>query len=130
VAQPPTSEADVDPRLQVLLPKLQALFRFDRITTISRQALEGPLGTMQRFAIPGDRWLDVTPDQLHGPSVRMHVRLVKGEHAEMNASLLASPGAPAILGGPPYNRGVLIIILWANPNPRGGAPAWIPRRSP
>jgi hypothetical protein len=23
-----------------------------------------------------------------------------------------------VLGGPPYGNGVLIIILWANPNPR------------
>jgi hypothetical protein len=121
---------DVDHRLKLLLPKLRALFRFEEFTPIGRQIQEGPLGTMQRFSIPGDRWLDVTPDQLHGPSVRMHVRLVKGEHAEMNASLLASPGAPAILGGPPYGRGVLIIILWANPNPRVPGPAVVPRRSP
>ena len=121
---------EIDHRLQLLLPKLRALFRFDAIVPISRQALEGPLGSMQRFTIPGNRWLDVTPDQLHGPSVRMHVRLVKGDHAEMSASLLASPGAPAILGGPPYGRGVLIIVLWANPNPRGSAPAVAPRRSP
>ena len=36
----------------------------------------------------------------------------------MNANILAAPGAPAVLGGPPYGNGVLIIILWANPNPR------------
>jgi hypothetical protein len=35
----------------------------------------------------------------------------------MNAAILASPGAPAVLGGPPHGNGVLIIILWANPNP-------------
>ena len=51
----------------------------------------------------------------------MNVRLLKGEQPEMIASLRASPGAPAIFGGPPYGRGVLIIILWANPNP-GASP--------
>ena len=43
--------------------------------------------------------------------------LLRGEHPEMNANILAAPGAPAVLGGPPYGNGVLIIILWANPNP-------------
>jgi RNA polymerase sigma-70 factor (ECF subfamily) len=127
-ATPPP--ADVDARFRRLLPQLRALFRFDEITPIGRQALEGPLGIMQRFSIPGDRWLDVTPDQLHGQQVRMQVRLVKGEHSEMNASLLASPGAPAILGGPSYGRGVLIIILWANPNARVPAARGVPRASP
>jgi hypothetical protein len=55
---------------------------------------------------------------------------VKGEHPEMNASLLASPGAPAILGGPPYGRGVLIIILWANPNVGVPAARRLPGGSP
>jgi hypothetical protein len=35
----------------------------------------------------------------------------------MNASILVAPGAPAVVAGPPHGNGVLIIILWANPNP-------------
>jgi hypothetical protein len=54
---------------------------------------------------------------MQGTSVRMRVRLLRGERSEMNANILAAPGAPAVLGGPPYGSGVLIIILWANPNP-------------
>ena len=81
------------------------------------QRVDGPLGTQQRFAVPGERWLEVTPDQMQGTSVRMRVRLLRGERPEMNANILAAPGAPAVLGGPPYGSGVLIIILWANPNP-------------
>jgi hypothetical protein len=47
----------------------------------------------------------------------MRVRLLRGVHPEVNAAIQAAPGAPAVLGGPPYGNGVLIIILWANPNP-------------
>ena len=126
----PSPVPEIDHRLQRLLPILRSLFRFDEFTPLSRQVLEGPIGSMQRFSVPGNRWLDVTPDQLHGPAIRLHVKLVKGDHAELNASLLASPGAPAILGGPPYGRGVLIIVLWANTNVRGPGPAIVPRRSP
>jgi hypothetical protein len=100
-----------------ILPRLRTLFRYTDYTTLDRQRVEGPLGTPQRFAVPGERWLEVTPDQLQGNHVRMRVRLLRGEHSEVNAAIQAAPGAPAVLGGPPYGNGVLIIILWANPNP-------------
>jgi RNA polymerase sigma-70 factor (ECF subfamily) len=114
----PGAEAEADERLRKIIPRLQTLFRYTDYTTLDRQRVDGPLGTQQRFAVPGERWLEVTPDQMQGTSVRMRVRLLHGERLEMNANILAAPGAPAVLGGPPYGNGVLIIILWANPNPR------------
>ena len=113
----PKAEAEPDERLRKIIPRLQTLFRYTDYTTLDRQRVDGPLGTQQRFAVPGERWLEVTPDQMQGTSVRMRVRLLRGERSEMNANILAAPGAPAVLGGPPYGNGVLIIILWANPNP-------------
>jgi len=113
----PKAEAEQDERLKKILPRLQTLFRYTDYTTLDRQRVEGPLGTRQRFPVPGERWLEVTPDQMQGSSVRMQVRLLRGNRPEMNANILAAPGAPAVLGGPPYGHGVLIIILWANPNP-------------
>jgi len=126
----PPAGGDPDERFRRVLPQLQAIFRFSDFTPIARHVLDGPLGVMQRFPIPGDRWLSVVPDQLHGQAVRMHVRLLKGEQPEMNASLLASPGAPAIFGGPPFGRGVLIIILWVNPNPAAPGSRGAPGRTP
>ncbi len=114
---PPAPEAETDERMKKILPRLRTLFRYTDYTTLDRQRVEGPLGTRQRFAVPGERWLEVTPDQLQGDHVRMRVRLLRGVHAEVNAAIQAAPGAPAVLGGPPYGNGVLIIILWANPNP-------------
>lgn len=114
---PAPPEVEVDERMRRILPRLRTLFRYTDYTTLDRQRVEGPLGTQQRFAIPGERWLEVTPDQLHGTHVRMRVRLLRGDHPEVNAAIQAAPGAPAVLGGPPYGNGVLIIILWANPNP-------------
>jgi RNA polymerase sigma-70 factor (ECF subfamily) len=113
----PTPEAETDERMKRILPRLRTLFRYTDYTTLDRQRVEGPLGTQQRFAVPGERWLEVTPDQLQGNHVRMRVRLLRGAHSEVNAAIQAAPGAPAVLGGPPYGNGVLIIILWANPNP-------------
>jgi len=113
-----------------LLPQLKRIFRFSEFTPVSRHVLEGPVGVMQRFPIPGDRSITVTPEKLRGTWVTMHVRLLKGEQPEMIASLRAAPGAPAIFAGPTYGRGVLIIILWANPNPARPLPRGIPERAP
>jgi hypothetical protein len=114
----PAQDPDADERLQRLLPRLRQLFRYSDYTTLERHRIEGPLGIQQRFPIPGERWLEVTPDQMQQDAVRMKVRLLKGNQAEMNANILAAPGAPAVLGGPAHGNGVLIIILWANPRPR------------
>lgn len=107
-----------DERLRRILPQLRTVFRYNDYVTLERHRVEGPLGMSQRFSIPGERWLEVTPDEMQGTRVRMRVRLFKGDRPEMNASIIAAPGAPAVLGGPPHGNGVLIIILWANPNPQ------------
>lgn len=112
----PTSPSE-DQRLTRLMPKLRAVFRYTDYTTLQRHHAEGPLGSSQRFSIVGERWLEVTPDQLLGKGVRMRVRLLQGEQTMMTTNIVAMPGAPALIGGPPHGDGVLIIVLWANPNP-------------
>ena len=126
----PPPGRDPEERYRRLLPELKRIFRFSEFTPVSRHVVEGPLGVMQRFSIPGDRGLTVTPEKLRGTWVSMQVGLLKGEQVEMIASLRASPGAPAIFAGPSYGRGVLIIILWANPNPVGPLPRVVPERAP
>lgn len=116
-APPPTPGEEMDERIKRILPRLRSLFRYSEYTTLEHHRVQGSLGTQQRFSIPGDRWLEVTPDEMQGNAVRMRVRLLKGDYPEMNTTLLAAPGAPAVLGGPPNGNGVLIIILWANSRP-------------
>ena len=53
----PKSEAEPDERLRKIIPRLQTLFRYTDYTTLDRQRVDGPLGTQQRFAVPGERWL-------------------------------------------------------------------------
>jgi RNA polymerase sigma-70 factor (ECF subfamily) len=114
---PASPEAEADERLQRILPRLRTLFRYTDYTTLDRQRAEVPLGTQQRFPLPGSRQLEVTPDQLQGTLLRMRVRLLRGEQPELRTIMSVAPGAPAVLGGPAHGEGVLIIILWANPNP-------------
>jgi hypothetical protein len=115
----PTSatERKMDDRLKQVVPQLRKLFRYSDYTPIEHHKVDVEFGVSKRIPAPDDRWLEVTPKDLQGKSVRMQVRLLKGDKSVMTSTLVAAPGAPAIVGGPPHGAGVLIIIIWADPVP-------------
>ena len=104
-----------DERLDAFLPKLRQLFRYSQYTSIERFRAEVPVGSTQRWVVPGERFLEVTPEAMVNRSVRMTVRLSRGNLTEVTTSIQAAPGSPAVIGGPKHESGVLIIIVWANP---------------
>jgi len=106
-----------DERLEAFLPKLRQLFRYNNYTSLERYRAEVPVGTTQRWPVPGDRRLEVTPQGVRGGAVTFNVRLVKSSIAELTTNIQAQSGNPAVIGGPRHGSGTLIIILWTNPNP-------------
>ena len=116
----PTSAAPVESRL----PILQSSRRSRAI------ALEGPLGI--DAAVLDSRGSLARRDPRPTPrSAGPDARPAREGRAPGNEREPARlPGAPAILGGPPYGRGVLIIILWANPNIAGPPSTRFLGRSP
>jgi RNA polymerase sigma-70 factor (ECF subfamily) len=108
--------AEMDERLAAFMPKLRRLFSYREYTLLERYRAEVPLGETQRWAVPGQRTLEVTPEGVDR-GVRLSVRLVRGGLSELSTHIQAAPGQPAVLGGPHFADGVLIIIVWANPNP-------------
>ena len=106
-----------DERLEKILPKLRQLFRYREYTSLERYRAEVPLGSTQRWPVPGDRLLEVTPEGVADKTVRLRVRLARSGLSEVTTNIQASPGSPAVIGGPRHADGVLIIIVWANPNP-------------
>jgi RNA polymerase sigma-70 factor (ECF subfamily) len=109
--------AGPDERLQAFMPKLRKLFQYAEYTSIERYRAEVPLGATQRWPVPGDRVLELTPEDA-SRSVRLRLRLLRGSIVELSADIQAAPGQPAVLGGPRHGDGTLIIIVWANPEPR------------
>ena len=107
-----------DERLEMFIPKLRQLFRYREYYSLERYRVEVPVGTQQSWAVPGDRWLHLMPESVAGDTVKMQVRLVRGPVTELVTGIRAARGSPAVIGGPRYGDGVLIIIVWANANPR------------
>ncbi len=106
-----------DVRLRAFLPKLRQLFSYKEFTSLERYRAEVPVGTTQRWPVPGDRTLEVVPEAVSGETVRMRVRLLRGDVLELGTSILAARGSPAVIGGPRHGKGVLIVIVWANARP-------------
>jgi RNA polymerase sigma-70 factor, ECF subfamily len=108
---------DGDERLVRFMPKLRQLFRYREYVSLARYRAEVSPGTLQTWALPGERALDLLPESVAGDTVRMRLRLRRGTLTELATDIQAARGAPAVIGGPRYQEGVLIIIVWANANP-------------
>ena len=119
---PPTNvrlaPAERDERFEAFVPKLRQLFRYREYYSLERYRAEVPVGTPQSWSVPGERWLEVLPESVAGDTVRMQVKLVRGPVIELVTDIRAARGSPAVIGGPRHGDGVLIIIVWANANPR------------
>jgi RNA polymerase sigma-70 factor (ECF subfamily) len=107
-----------DERLQKFLPRLRKLTGYQEFTSLERYRAEVPIGSRQQWPVPGDRVLEVTPESVSGDTVRMRVRLIRGNVIEVTTDIQAARGNPAVIGGPRHAEGVLVIIVWANANPQ------------
>lgn len=118
--------AGPDERLERFLPKLRQLFSYRAYTSLERYRAEVPVGVTQRWPVPGERQLELTPESVSDGAVRFRLRLQRGGLAELSTDIRVARGNPFVVGGPRHADGVLIIIVWANPNPepregRGGS---------
>jgi RNA polymerase sigma-70 factor, ECF subfamily len=107
-----------DDRLQAFLPRLRQLTGYQEFTSLERYRAEVPIGSVQQWPVPGDRTLEVVPERVDGDTVYMRVRLQRGAVNEVTTNIQAARGNPAVIGGPRYADGVLVIIIWANANPQ------------
>lgn len=114
---PPKGPEPPDERLEAFLPKLRQLFRYKEYTSLERYRAEVPVGTTQKWPVPGDRRLEVTPQNVKGGAVSFNVRLIRGSLNEVSTNIQAQSNNPAVIGGPKHGSGTLIIILWTNPTP-------------
>jgi RNA polymerase sigma-70 factor, ECF subfamily len=113
----PTIPPPTEDRLARVVPKLREIFQYREYTWLERFRAEVPVGTTQRWSVVGGRQLAVTPQAVRAGAVRMRVTLTRGALNELTTDIQASSGQPAVIGGPRYGDGVLLIVIWANANP-------------
>jgi hypothetical protein len=101
--------------LQQLIPKLQQLFRYRQYRVLQQYRGQAAVGGVQRWPIAGERLLEIAPESVIGNLARLHVRLHRGSLVEVTTIMMASPGAPAVIGGPRLDEGVLIVVVTTTP---------------
>ncbi|HYE90920.1 MAG TPA: sigma-70 family RNA polymerase sigma factor, partial [Terriglobales bacterium] len=89
-----------DERLEALMPKLRQLFKYREYTSLERHRAEVPVGSTERWAMPGERQLEITPETVQDKVVRFRLKLLRCSVAELNAHIQAARGNPAVIGGP------------------------------
>jgi RNA polymerase sigma-70 factor (ECF subfamily) len=114
---PAPAEAQMDERLKQIVPRLRKAFAYRDYTPLDHHKVDVEFGASKRLPAPGDRWLEVTPRDLQGKSVRMQVRLLKGEKSEVTMNVVAGPGTPWMVVRDRQGPNALIFIIWADPVP-------------
>jgi RNA polymerase sigma-70 factor, ECF subfamily len=102
-------------RLQPWMPRLREVFGYSSYEPISAFETTMPIGTLQRFALPGGRELQIQPLAIRVPVVRIAVRILRGPMIEIATVMDVPARRPALIGGPPHGPGVLIIAIRARP---------------
>ncbi|MGH7268260.1 MAG: hypothetical protein ACREMB_25860, partial [Candidatus Rokuibacteriota bacterium] len=104
-------------RLQPWVPRLREVFGYSAYEPMSAFEMIMPLGTIQRFALPGGRELQIQPLAIRRPIVRMAVKVFRGPVSEIATVMDVPPRRPALIGGPPHGPGVLIIAIRSRAEP-------------
>jgi RNA polymerase sigma-70 factor (ECF subfamily) len=113
----PTPILPADPRVEAYVNKLRKFLRYQQYHSLQNVGAAVPFGVTHRAALAGDRQLEMTPEGMGERTVRLRVRLLRGTLAEVNTRLEATPGATAVIGGPRFGDGTLVILLWVTPDP-------------
>jgi RNA polymerase sigma-70 factor, ECF subfamily len=98
-------------RLRLWVPRLQEVFQYSHYEPVSAFETRMPVGMLQRFALPGGREMEIQPLGVRRPIVRVLVRIKRGPVGELATVMDVPPRRPALIGGLPYQSGVLIIAI-------------------
>ena len=104
------------PQARPFIGRLREVFGYQHYQPLDDIVARLPMGGAQRFSLPGGRELEIHPVGRRGPVVRMDVKIWRVGVQELATILDVPPGRPAVIGGPPYGPGVLIIAITAQPD--------------
>ena len=106
----------VDSRLGNLAENLQKTFRYSMYQLLDAPKGSAPLNQTWRAALPDSRSLEITPTAIQAGqySLTVHVHEAGGKSLVNTVVRLRRGSTVLVGGGPPYQKGVLIIAVTAN----------------
>ncbi len=104
-----------DEALRLHVNRLRQVFGYQNYEQLDVIRAQIPPGAAQRFALPGGRELELRPSAVKGSLVRMDIKILNRGAPEVSIVADVPPNRPALVGGPPYEGGVLIITITAQP---------------
>jgi hypothetical protein len=103
----------IDPALTSIRNQLHSMFNYTSYQLVDRLKRTLSVGETGDFALPGNRSMRVTPVPAKGNKVRLAVQLMEAERNLLTTTLGLTRGGMVLVGGPPYQKGVLILIISA-----------------
>jgi hypothetical protein len=103
----------IDPALTSIRNQLHSMFNYTSYQLVDRLKRTLSVGETGDFVLPGNRSMRVTPVPAKGDKVRLAVQLMEAERNLLTTTLGLTRGGMVLVGGPPYQKGVLILIISA-----------------
>jgi hypothetical protein len=103
----------MDPALSSIRDKLKSMFNYSSYRMVDRLKRTLSVGETGDFGLPGNRSMRATPVPAKGNKVRLAVQIMEGDRNLLSTTLGLTRGGIVLVGGPSYQKGVLILIISA-----------------
>ena len=103
----------IDPALGTIRGKLLSMFNYTSYRMLDRKRRSLSVGETGEFELPGGRSMRATPLPAQGDKVRLSIRISEGQKNLLTTTLGLRRGGMVLVGGPPHQSGVLILIISA-----------------
>jgi hypothetical protein len=112
------TDKGIDPALAVsgIGERLKSMFDYTTYHLILHQELETVCGKHVTFELPGGRILQIAPHSIIENMISMELVLFEGTRPLMTTDLRLINHAVLIVGGPKYERGMLITVITMGSN--------------
>ena len=103
----------IDPALGTIRGKLHSMFNYTSYRMLDRKRRSLSVGEAGEFELPGRRTMRATPLPSKGDKVRLSIQISEGPRSLLTTTLGLRRGGVVLVGGPPHQSGVLILIISA-----------------
>jgi hypothetical protein len=103
----------VDPALATIRGKLHSMFNYTSYRMLDRKRRSLSVGETGEFELPDRRSMRATLLPGRGDRVRLSISISEGPRNLLTTTLGLHRGGMVIVGGPPHQSGVLILVISA-----------------